>query len=145
MKQAMIRSLVGEDPENVLKLWRESGLPHRPKGRDLPAALGKEFAANEDLALGAYLDAELVGTVLATDDGRKGWINRLAVAPPHRRKGIGSLLLRKAEDALHGRGRRIVAALVENWNVDSVAFFQAKGYRLHEDIQYLSKREGAEV
>ncbi len=140
-----ILPLIGENPERIIELWRQAGLSHRSRGRDLPHALQEEFQRNRDLALGAFVDDELVGTVLATDDGRKGWINRLAVHPNYREKGVGSLLLREAETALRKRGKRIIAVLVEDWNLDSLRFFQSKGYNLHKDIHYLSKRESDEV
>ncbi|MFQ5837444.1 MAG: GNAT family N-acetyltransferase [Thermoplasmata archaeon] len=145
MKDVVIRSLSKENPERILALWRSARLPHRPKGRDLPTALREEMRSNPDLAIGAYIDSELVGTVLGTDDGRKGWINRLAVDPDYRGRGIGTRLLQEAESALQRRGRRIIAALVEDWNEDSLVFFQSNGYRLHEDIHYMSKRESEDV
>lgn len=97
------------------------------------------------MVLGAYVGRRLVGTVIATDDGRKGWINRLAVDPDHRGQGTGGHLLAAAEEALARRGRRIVAALVEDWNTESRRFFEARGYRGHPDIHYLSKRASEEV
>ncbi len=95
--------------------------------------------------MGAYHGGRLVGTIIATDDGRKGWINRLAVDPEHRNEGAGSELLAAAEEALADRGRRIVAALVEGWNDGSLRFFEAHGYARHPDIHYLSKRTSEEV
>ncbi len=140
-----IRPLKGEDPERILELWRLAGLSHRPRGRDTVDALRAEFAGAGDLHLGAYSGGDLIGTVLATDDGRKGWINRLAVHPERQGEGVGTRLLREAEARLRSRGRRTIAALVEDWNVESLDFFQRRGYRLHEDIHYLSKREDQEV
>lgn len=104
-----------------------------------------EFSAAPDLHLGAYEGGQLIGTVVATDDGRKGWINRLAVLPEHRRKGVGTKLLEEAERRLRQRGRRIIGALVEDWNEGSLEFYRSRGYRLHRDIHYLSKRESEEV
>jgi GNAT superfamily N-acetyltransferase len=140
-----IRSLSGESPERILDLWRRAGLPHRPRGRDHPDALREEVRRNADIALGAYVDDRLVGTVLGTDDGRKGWVNRLAVDPDYRGRGIATRLLSEVEAALRRRGRRIIATLVEDWNTESLRFFRRRGYHLHEDIHYLTKRESEEV
>lgn len=145
MSEVGVRSLASEDPGRVLELWRKAGLPHRPVGRDTPDSLERGFTQNSDLCLGAYVRGNLVGTVLATDDGRKGWVNRLAVDPDHRHRGIGTELLQRAEKALRDRGRRIIAALIEDWNSDSLSFFRARGYHLHRGIQYLSKRESDQV
>ncbi len=140
-----IRSLADEEPERVLDLWERAGLPHRPRGRDAVHGLREQFARDSDLSLGAYVGRTLIGSVLATDDGRKGWINRLAVDPDYRRAGVGSRLLAEAERALAKRGKRIIAALVEDWNEESLSFFQARGYRPHDDITYLSKRDSEEA
>lgn len=140
-----IRPLSGEDPQRVLELWRKAELPHKPQGRDHPHALKGEFIRNADIALGAYSGNKLIGTVLGTDDGRKGWVNRLAVDPEYRNRGLATRLLEEVETALRRRGRRIIAVLVEDWNTTSLRFFQKRGYTLHMDIHYLSKRESEAV
>lgn len=140
-----VQSLAEEAPERVLALWTEAGLSHRPRGRDRPDRLEAEFRRNADLALGAYVEDRLVGAVVGTDDGRKGWINRLAVAPSHRRQGIGTTLIRHLEEGLRRRGRRLFAALVEGGNPESEAFFESLGYEVFRGVSYLTKRDSPEV
>jgi len=45
---------------------------------------------------GLFQGEELVGSVLASHDERKGWLNRLAVAPNHRRRGPARRLIAAA-------------------------------------------------
>ena len=87
----------------------------------------------------------MIGMIIGTDDGRKGWINRLAVEPEYQREGVANELITAVESALRKRGRKIICALVEDWNQGSLAFFKNAGYIKHDDIFYLSKREDEHV
>jgi ribosomal protein S18 acetylase RimI-like enzyme len=83
--------------------------------------------------------------VLGTHDGRKGWINRLAVAPAYQRRGIAGLLIGELETRLEALGLEIVAALVESDNHVSLEFFRAVGYLHDPEIEYVSKRRSPET
>jgi len=71
-----------------------------------------------------------VGVVLGTHDGRKGWINRLAVHPDYRRTHIASRLVRTCEHGLGEQGIQIFAALIEPDNAASKAVFRSLGYEI---------------
>ena len=129
-----------EDHLKVVEFWEEVSLSHRPKGRDSPEMFQKTLREGTDHLLLAYISEELVGTLILTSDGRKAWINRLAVNPVHRRKGIASALMEKFEKIADERGLLILCALVEDWNKESVAFFKSIGYVRDDDVIYFSKR-----
>lgn len=77
------------------------------------------------LFIGAFHRQELVGVVIGSFDGRmKGWINRLAVSPKHRRKGIAHQLIKAVERALERRGVAIFCALIETPNEESLNVFK---------------------
>jgi ribosomal protein S18 acetylase RimI-like enzyme len=88
---------------------------------------------------------DLVGVVLGTHDGRRGWINRLAVAPAHQRRGIAGRLVREVESRVEALGIEIVAAIIESENEVSLGFFQAIGYVHNPEIEYVSKRRSADT
>ncbi|OFW55796.1 MAG: hypothetical protein A2133_02880 [Actinobacteria bacterium RBG_16_64_13] len=92
----------------------------------------------------AETGGELVGVVLGTHDGRKGWINRLAVAPAYRRRGLAGLLVQTVEARLSALGLDVTGALIESENEASLAFFRAIGYRHSTEIEYVSKRSSEE-
>jgi N-acetylglutamate synthase len=133
------------DYEAVTRLWTDSGLPFRPQGRDRADKVAVELERGTATFLLAEAGGRLAGVVVATHDGRKGWINRLAVAPAYRRRGIAALLVREAEACLAAAGMEITAALIETQNEDSLAFFRSIGYVHDPHIEYVSKRRSAET
>ena len=82
----------------------------------------------------------MVGAILGTHDGRKGWLNRMAVAPDHRKRGIAAMLVRAVEQRLIDLGIEIFACQIEDWNETSMIVFEHLGYTRHDDIIYFTKR-----
>jgi ribosomal protein S18 acetylase RimI-like enzyme len=140
-----IRRLTAADYDAVLALWQRSGLSSvRPQGRDSREAFAKQLKQGQ-LVLGLKETGKLIGCVVATNDARKGWINRLVVDPDHRRQGHARRLIKAAEDALRQQGLTLIAAQIEDWNEASLALFESEGYRVHRDVVYVSKRESDEA
>jgi RimJ/RimL family protein N-acetyltransferase len=139
------RRLTIDDHPAILALWQRAGLHSiRPEGRDSRSEFEKQFAGGQ-IAIGLEEDGRLIGVVLATNDTRKGWINRLAIDPDYRRKGYGEELVRAAEDALHEAGMHLMAAFIEEGNDASLALFEKLGYAPHQHLYYVSKRDSADV
>jgi ribosomal protein S18 acetylase RimI-like enzyme len=134
-----------EDREAVVRLWTEAGLPFRPLGRDRLEKMRLEMERGTAIFLVAEVAGETVGVVLGTHDGRRGWINRLAVAPAYQRQGIARRLVREVEARTEALGIEIVAALIESENEASLAFFRAIDYLHAPDIEYVSKRRSADT
>ncbi|MEM3577718.1 MAG: GNAT family N-acetyltransferase [Candidatus Bathyarchaeia archaeon] len=140
-----IRRLTIRDYEEIIKLWSKAKLPYKPRGRDSKEAIAAQMKANPEFFLGAYEGDNLVGVVIVSYDLRKGWINRLAVDPRYRRRGIAKALVAEAERVLRKKGIGIFCALVEDDNVASKEFFKKCGYVEHRDIIYFSKRDDSEI
>jgi ribosomal protein S18 acetylase RimI-like enzyme len=140
-----IRKLTISDYEEITKLWSRAKLPYKPKGRDSKEAIAIEMKANPEFFLGVFEDNRLVGTVIISCDMRRGWINRLAVDPDYRRRGVAKILVAESEKALRKHGVRIFCALVDDDNTASQTLFKERGYVGHRDIIYFSKRDGGEV
>jgi ribosomal protein S18 acetylase RimI-like enzyme len=138
-----IREFRPADYDRVMALWAEGGLPLKPEGRDSRENIVRQTG----LANVRFLVAEegeegrVVGTVLATHDGRKGWINRLAVDAALRKRGLGARLVAEAERWLESQGLDILACLIEDDNAVSMAVFGKLGYKKHPEIIYFAKRK----
>ncbi len=140
-----IRELTIDDYDALCSLWREAGLSFRPNGRDQRERIAREIEGPCSIFLVAGEDGKLIGAILGTHDGRKGWINRLAISPCHRRQGIASALVAAVEEKLPARGIEIFAGQIEDWNESSMIFFELLGYTRHDDIIYYTKRKNPEV
>ncbi|MFC2081945.1 GNAT family N-acetyltransferase [Candidatus Bipolaricaulota bacterium] len=140
-----IRELTIFDYDALVRLWEEGNLPYRPNGRDQRERIAREIDGPCSIFLAAEVDDSLVGAVLGTHDGRKGWINRLVVAPGYRKRGIGTALVAEVERRLAGLGIEIVTCLIETWNEGSMRFFEGRGFVEHEECVYFSKRKNPET
>jgi ribosomal protein S18 acetylase RimI-like enzyme len=135
-----VRSLTIDNYDQIVALWRHAGLPFKPSGRDRKGAVQAQMAADPDFFIGAFQDKRLVGVVVATSDGRKGWINRLAVDPSFRRMGVAEKLISEAENVLHKHGLRMYCALIDDDNKVSKQLFKKCGYKEHRNIVYFRKK-----
>ena len=93
----------------------------------------------------AEVASELVGVVLGTHDGRKGWINRLAVHPDWRRRRLGAALICVCEASLVVEGIGITAALVEVGNDASCRVFEQAGYGNDIPVVYYRKLQRPDI
>jgi ribosomal protein S18 acetylase RimI-like enzyme len=114
------------DVESVLTLWAESDA--EPTHTDEVESLRKLIAHDPAALIVAEDDGRLVGSVIAGWDGWRGSIYRLVVAPPHRRRGLGSRLLTEAESRLVCAGAvRWQAIVVDNEPV-ALGFWRASDW-----------------
>jgi N-acetylglutamate synthase len=133
------------DYKLLVGLWKKAGLPYKPGGRDSEESIENEVLLDCNLFLFARVDDKIVGSILATHDGRKGWINRVAVIPEYRRQGIARKLVEEGEKWLESKGIYIYACLIESYNIDSLESFKKLGYIPFEGIHYLTKRKFPEI
>jgi len=141
-----VRALSLDDYERWISVWRRAGLHSvRLQGRDSRAAFERQLATGTHTMIGLELNGDLAGVVLVTHDGRKGWINRLAVVPEYRGQGYGKRLVSEAERALQAQGMTVIAVLIEPENEASLRLFRALGYVEAEGMHYLSRRDSPDA
>jgi len=144
--ESKIRPLTIADYDVLIRLWERAELAHKPKGRDRREKIEREIASNPHAFLGLFVDDRLVASVLVSFDGRKGWINRVAVDTDFRGRGYGVQMIAEAERVLRERfGAQIIAALVEPGNEPSRRLFAKCGYACWEGLYYFSKRDHPDV
>lgn len=143
--EIVIREFQPGDYDAVIDIWKQAGLPYKPHGRDSKENMIPEMEKETATLLVAEHKKKIVGVILATHDGRKGWLNRLAVIPEYRYKNVARNLVETAEKSLYDRGLQIIACLIEEDNKMSMKFFKKAGYVKHDDIIYFSKRQHPDV
>lgn len=139
-EKIQLRNMLVSDHGKLIGLWTAAGLEHYPEGRDSLASITRDLKRDGPLFIMAWYGEMLIGSVLCTDDGRKGWINRLAVHPSHRGQGVAKLLIDAAEKHFHSKGIEVFSILVYRSNAPSLQLFHSLGYEDHEETIYLSKR-----
>jgi ribosomal protein S18 acetylase RimI-like enzyme len=121
MSTAIRTALPGDIPA-VLDLWREAAAP---TSTDTSAALRLLLERDPGALVVAESSGQIVGSVIAGWDGWRGSVYRLAVAPAHRRAGLGRRLLHKAEHRLTELGATRLHAMVVGSDSRAVAFWES--------------------
>ena len=129
-----IRPLHRNEIASVLELWKaaESHPSVTDTVEDISRILEREYAA----FLVAEIDGRIVGSIIATFDGWRGLVYRLAVHPDQRRKGIAGELTKKAEEVFIQWGVRRVIAIVDSTRPHAMGFWKAAGYTNDGMIQF---------
>ncbi len=121
-----IRSFDESDTEAVVALWRECGLT-RP-WNDPYTDIRRKLAVQRELFLVGESDGVVVASAMAGYDGHRGWVNYLAVAPPHRGAGHGRALMAEIEQRLEALGCPKLNLQVRADNEAALGFYRSLGY-----------------
>lgn len=115
------------DYDEVMALWSETeGLTLRDA--DSREAITRYLARNPSLSFVARDGGQLVGAVLVGTDGRRGYLQHLAVAPSHRGQGLGRALAERAVAALSALGIAKCHLMVREENGPARAFWERLGW-----------------
>jgi ribosomal protein S18 acetylase RimI-like enzyme len=132
MPQVDIRIFEPRDERQVVELWRACNLtiPANDPHKDIALKL----AWQPNLFFVAAIDAKVIGTVMVGYDGHRGWINYLAVAPEHRRHGVGKALMDRAEMEMKRIGCPKINLQVRTTNTQVIEFYKAIGFDVEERV-----------
>ena len=125
------------DYERMMQLWLETeGL----KLRDADSREGilKYLDRNPGLSFVSEIDGSIVGTILAGHDGKRGYVQHLAVSRSYRYRGIGSHLLERCLKALKDEGILKSHIHVLTDNTQGQGFWERRGWVRREDIEVMS-------
>jgi GNAT superfamily N-acetyltransferase len=140
-----VRRLSISDYNDIIRLWSDAGLTFKPKGRDSKISMEKEMALDGVAYFGYYEKENLIGVTIGNYDGRRGWINRLAVHPDFRGKGMAGELISECEKFLRSKGAVVLSALIEDVNEPSMTCFEKAGFRCEKEWLYYCKRQSPEA
>ena len=72
-------------------------------------------------------------------------MNRLAVDPDHRGKGVAKALVEMIEEHFKVRGLKIYCCLINTKNEPSQSLFERIGYDRHPEVVYYSKKLDSDI
>lgn len=121
--------------DDALVLWSKTEWASVSQS-DEPDALKVFLERNPGCSWVARIGDELVGTVLAGHDARRGYVYHLVVEEEYRGKGIGKSLLDKALDSLRGFGLIKCHAIVVDGNPAADFFWSRLGWKPQDTTQY---------
>ena len=123
----VIRPFEARDRQEVVKLWQDCGLvvPWNDPDRDID----RKMAVQPELFLIGEIAGVVVATTMAGYDGHRGWLYSVAVAPEHRRRGIGRQIVHAAVERLWAMGCRKVNLQVRTTNTQVLDFYERLGFR----------------
>ena len=126
-----------EDHDAVIGLLTAtSGV--RLREADSREATARYLERNPGLNFIALIDESIVGCVMCGHDGRRGYLQHLAVSQQHRRRGIGSALVKACLAKLESLGilKTHIDVLVGNQQAHD--FWRRRGWHQRDDIQRFS-------
>lgn len=126
-----------EDEPVVIRLWRECGLvvSHNDPARDI----SRKLKVDPHLFLVGEWAGALVSTCMAGYEGHRGWINCLAVAPSHQRRGIATRMLAHAEALLRELGCAKINLQVRSSNSAAMEFYRSIGF-VQDEVASFGRR-----
>lgn len=125
------------DAAGLLALWAQCGLRiKRPESvaEELAGAIGQ----HPELVVVAVAGDSVIGSVIGTWDGRRGWMNRLAVRPDWRGRGVASTLTAEVEAGVRALGGQKVNLLLVADDYRLVDYYERLGYAA-EDMIFMEK------
>lgn len=125
------------DQEAVIQLWHDCNLI--VAWNDPVKDISRKLLVDRDLFLVAEFDGEIVGTVMGGYEGHRGWVNYLAVALEHQRKGYGSQLMLEIEKLLIEKGCPKINLQIRTTSHNVISFYESIGFTC-DDVVSMGKR-----
>jgi len=116
----------------LVDLWKKCDLV--VPANDPVEDIQKKLAFQPQWLFVAFLDGQLIGSIMVGYEGHRGWLNYLAVHPSYQRRGYGKQLVNKAICELRKLGCQKVNLQVRKKNTPVVEFYKHLGFEEEERI-----------
>lgn len=138
-KCTMIRPMRKDDYSKVYELWLSCKGMGLNDVDDSENGISRFLNRNPSTCFVAEIKGELIGAIMAGNDGRRGYIYHTAVHPSHQNRGIGSSLVNAVLEALKQQGISKTALVVFDRNKNGNAFWEKLGFTERNDLIYRNK------
>jgi ribosomal protein S18 acetylase RimI-like enzyme len=129
-----LRPYQPDDEAAVIALWHACGLTRPWNNPKLD--IERKLTVQPEMFLVIVEAGVLAATAMIGYDGHRGWVNYLAVAESHRRRGLARRLMDEAERALIARGCPKINLQVRSTNVEVLAFYARLGYGQDDVVSF---------
>ena len=133
------RTMDISDYEQVYKLWLSCAGMGLNNLDDSKEGIQRFLSRNPDTCFVAQGEQKIVGVIIASNDGRRGYIYHTAVDPECRHQGIATRLVNEAMAALKKLGINKTALVVFSKNESGNAFWEKSGFTSRDDLVYRNK------
>lgn len=121
-----------EHRDKIISLWKEV-FGYTQKRNDPGLSIDNKLKV-DDLLFVAMESNKVIGSIMVGYDGHRGWIYSLAVDQLHRKQGVGSALMDRAEKELMDRGCVKINLQILPDNSAVKEFYKSRGYNVEERI-----------
>lgn len=138
MNAPTLRPMTADDYADVMALLaRTAGVSIREA--DSFEATLYYLERNPGLSFVAHDGGRLLGCLMAGHDGRRGYLQHLAVTPDARQRGLAAALIERCLAALEGVGIRKAHVDVFCSNADARTYWERRGWRQRDEIVRYSR------
>lgn len=136
-----VRPVVINDYDSLLALWNSTEQSKRALNPvdDSREGIERYLKRNPTTCFLAESEGRIIGVILTGHDGRRAIVHHMCVHPDYRGKGIATMLVQRAEEALRKEGITKVFGLVFKDNDTANIFWEKQGYTLRTDLNYRNK------
>lgn len=124
------REFTLNDFDSVINLWKKAGLIISRS--DTLEGLKKKIKRDPQLFFVMEKDSFIIGVVMGSYDGRRGWINHLAVDPEYQGMKIGQQIIKELEMRFKKIGCEKINLLIERNNEEVQEFYEKQGFKKDE-------------
>ena len=120
------------DFDLVIELWEKAGLIFSRS--DTYDGMKEKLKRDPELFFVLEEDSRIIGVVMGSYDGRRGWINHLAVDPEYQGRNIGQQIIEELESRFKKIGCEKINLLIEVSNKKVQGFYEKQGFKTDELI-----------
>ena len=114
------------DKKQLIALWQACKLTR--SWNDVDRDITFAMASPSSTILGGWKEHQIVAATMIGHDGHRGSLYYFAVHPEFRKRGIGSALMKAAEQWLKSQGVWKINLLIRDENMEAMGFYQSLGF-----------------